>query len=154
ALAILIASATAYVRVLTEIGVAAPRAFGAAAPPLVVLAAWLALVRGGLFYFRRGEHGGVPPPEYPAGPKAAPLCAGLYALVLVGMAAARDYFSEAGLYALALLSGLHDLDAVTLSTVQLVDRGQVGADTGWRIILAASLANLVAKAALVALLAG
>jgi uncharacterized membrane protein (DUF4010 family) len=150
ALAILIASATAYVRVLTEIAVVAPCVFRQTAPPLVVMFAWMAFICCVMSYLSRGESVELPPQENPAGLKPALIFGGLYALVLVGIAAARDYFGEAGLYAIALLSGLHDQDAITLSTAQLVDRGQVGADTGWRLILAASLANMVAKGVLVA----
>jgi uncharacterized membrane protein (DUF4010 family) len=154
ALAIAIASATAYVRVLIEAAVAAPGMFGEMAPPLVVMLIWMALICGVMGYFSRGEKVELPPPENPAELKVALIFGVLYALVLLGIAAAADYFGQAGLYGMALLSGLHDLDAITLSTAQLADRGQVAADTGWRVILAASLANLVAKTALVGLIGG
>jgi uncharacterized membrane protein (DUF4010 family) len=51
-----------------------------------------------------------------------------------------------------VLSGLHDLDAITLSTARLVGRDQTTAATGWRVILTAALANLVTKAAIAGLL--
>jgi uncharacterized membrane protein (DUF4010 family) len=154
ALAIGIASATAYVRVLIEAAVAAPRLFGEMAPPLVVMLIWMALICGVMGYFSRGEKVELPPPENPSELKVALIFGVLYALVLLGIAAASDYFGDVGLYGMALLSGLHDLDAITLSTAQLADQGQVAADTGWRVILTASLANLVSKTALVGLLGG
>ena len=46
----------------------------------------------------------------------------------------------------AVLSGLTDMDAITLSTTQIIQSGQTDARTGWRLILAAALANLVFKA--------
>jgi uncharacterized membrane protein (DUF4010 family) len=154
ALVILIASATAYVRVLTEVAVVAPRALAQTAPPLVVMFVWLACLCGAAYHFTRGEKAELPPQGNPAELKPALIFGGLYALVLLGVAAATDYFGDAGLYAVALLSGVHDLDAITVSTSQMVDQGRVGADTGWRVILAASLANLVAKGVLVAFLGG
>ena len=77
---------------------------------------------------------------------------GLYALVLLGAAAAQDYFGPGGLYSVALISGLHDLDAITLSTARFVEQGQVETQLGWRLILAGSLSNLVLKGAAVAVL--
>jgi uncharacterized membrane protein (DUF4010 family) len=52
----------------------------------------------------------------------------------------------------AILSGLTDMDAITLSTTQIIQSGQTDAHTGWRLILAAALANLVFKAGTTAVL--
>ena len=68
------------------------------------------------------------------------------------VAFARDRFGMAGLYAVSAISGLADVDALTLSTARLVDAGRLAADPGWRAILLAVLANLVFKAGLVAVL--
>jgi uncharacterized membrane protein (DUF4010 family) len=78
--------------------------------------------------------------------------AGLYALVLLAVAAARDYIGAGGLYGVAVASGLHDLDAITLSTARFVEQGQVEPQLGWRLILAASLSNLVLKGTVAAVL--
>jgi uncharacterized membrane protein (DUF4010 family) len=67
--------------------------------------------------------------------------------VLLGAAAARDYQGAGGLYGVAVLSELHDLDAITLSTARPVEQGHVQAELGWRLILTASLPNLVLKGA-------
>jgi uncharacterized membrane protein (DUF4010 family) len=72
--------------------------------------------------------------------------------VLLAVAFARDRFGTAGLYTVAALSGLTDVDAITLSTSRLVDGGHLAAGDGWRAILLAILTNLVFKAALVAIL--
>jgi uncharacterized membrane protein (DUF4010 family) len=52
----------------------------------------------------------------------------------------------------AAISGLTDMDAITLSTSGLVQSGHVEASTGWRVILLGGIANLVFKAGLVAVL--
>ena len=74
---------------------------------------------------------------------------GIYALVLLAVAAARDHFGAAGLYTVAVISGLTDMDAITLSTAQLVTAARLDADHGWRVIVLASLANLIFKSLIV-----
>jgi len=152
ALVLIIASAVALVRVLVEIAVVAPAAFAHLAPPLAVLLGWMALLAVGMYCLARGDHEELPPPGNPAELTSALVFGGLYALVTLGVAAAQRSLGETGLYGIAVLSGLHDLDAITLSTAQLVDGGQAEPDTGWRLILAATLSNLLFKGCLVAVL--
>jgi uncharacterized membrane protein (DUF4010 family) len=94
----------------------------------------------------------VPEPKNPSELKGALIFAGLYALVLIAVAAARDYLGSSGLYAVAVISGLTDVDAITLSTSNLVREGGLEADVGWRIIALAALSNLGFKLGAVALL--
>ena len=42
------------------------------------------------------------------------------AAVTVGVATARDFFGETGVFVVAAISGLTDVDAITLSTARLV----------------------------------
>jgi uncharacterized membrane protein (DUF4010 family) len=71
----------------------------------------------------------------------------VYAVVLLGVAAAHEYFGQQGLYLAAALSGLTDMDAITLSVANLVNGQEIAPGTGWRVILVAAMANLAAKAA-------
>lgn len=50
-----------------------------------------------------------------------------------------------GSYATALLSGLTDIKAITLSTSRLVAEGRLDGDLVWRLIVAASLSNMAFK---------
>ena len=68
------------------------------------------------------------------------------------MAAAKQYFGAAGLYIVAIISGLTDLDAITLSTGQLADSDKIEAKIAWRVILVALLSNLLFKFGIVAAL--
>jgi len=68
------------------------------------------------------------------------------------LAAAKEYLGAQGLYLVAGLSGLTDMDAITLSTSRMVARDQVTAATGWRLIVTAAMSNLVFKAGIVAVL--
>lgn len=94
----------------------------------------------------------MPEPENPAELKPAIVFGLIYAAVLLAVAFARDRFGTAGLYTVAAISGLTDVDAITLSTSRLVDSGRLEPGTGWRAILIAALSNLVFKAGIVAVL--
>jgi uncharacterized membrane protein (DUF4010 family) len=88
----------------------------------------------------------------PANLRTAITFGGVYAVIYLAVAAAKDEFGIRGLYTVAVLSGLTDMDAITLSTAQLVNQGRLETATGWQLILIASLSNLVFKASLVAVL--
>lgn len=152
ALVIMIASCISLVRVLIEIGVAAPRSFAALAPPLGAMLAACCIIACGMYLLARDGKSEMPEQHNPAEFKPAFVFAGLYALVLMGVAFAKDHFGERGLYAAAALSGLTDMDAITLSSAQLAESGEVGASSAWRAILTAAMANFVFKFGVVAAL--
>jgi uncharacterized membrane protein (DUF4010 family) len=58
------------------------------------------------------------------------------------------------MFTVAALSGLTDVDAITLSTVHMVDSGGLAADLGWRLILTGIMSNLVFKGGIVAVIGG
>lgn len=99
---------------------------------------------------KRGRHDMEASP--PSGMKSAVIFGVLYAVVLVVVAAWRQHFGTSGLYIAAALSGLTDMDAITLSTSRLVSTGHLESATAWRMILLGGMANVVFKGALVALL--
>jgi uncharacterized membrane protein (DUF4010 family) len=145
ALIILIASAMVYARVAAELVAVAPALLRHAAPPMVVFALVM-LVAAAVIYPRvRGQRVALPDQENPARMKVALTFAVLYALSIVGVAAARDYFGDDAIYAVAVISGLTQVDAMTLSVGQLFSRGDVEADVAWRTIFLATLANLAFK---------
>jgi uncharacterized membrane protein (DUF4010 family) len=67
---------------------------------------------------------------------------------------ARRHFGQGGLYTVAAASGLTDVDAITLSTSQLIRSGTLAADTGWRVILIGALSNIGFKAGIVFAVSG
>jgi uncharacterized membrane protein (DUF4010 family) len=152
AFVILVASAIVFLRVGILIGATAPSFLRAALLPLVAMFALL-VVMGGINL--RGPGGGAGPmPEQgnPTELRSALLFGLLYALVLLAVAAANTAFGDRGLYVAAVLSGLTDMDAITLSIAQLVSTGEVAPATGWRLILVAAMSNLVFKGVVVAML--
>jgi len=104
------------------------------------------------FRFNRERSADLPAQENPAELKSALIFGALYAVVILAVAAAKDHFGSSGLYTVAVLSGLTDMDAITLSTAQLVNGGTLEANTGWRVILVAAMSNLAFKSGIVAAL--
>jgi len=149
---VLIASVTVFIRVLVEIVAVAPDSAAGMIPPLALMMLWMAAVTGicWLLLRKKLEHTTQQGP--PSEMKGAILFGLLYALVLLGVAIAKEHFGQAGLYAVAAISGLTDMDAITLSTSKLVDGGQLDSAAGWRLILTGGMANLVFKGVLAATL--
>jgi uncharacterized membrane protein (DUF4010 family) len=152
ALVIMIASTTVFVRVLVEVAAVAPGNFMQIGPPLATMLAACCVIAAVAFRFNRDRSAELPAQENPAELKSALIFGALYAVVILAVAAAKDHFGSSGLYAIAVLSGLTDMDAITLSTAQLVNNGTIEINTGWRVILVASLSNLAFKAGIVAAL--
>lgn len=149
---IVVASTVVFARVLILIAAAASPAFGSLATPLAVMLAAMIALSAAVYFLTRSRSMKPPEPENPAELKTALIFGALYAAVLILVKIAREHFGSAGLYAVAAVSGLTDMDAITLSTSQLVAGGQLDASTGWRAILLASMSNIVFKTAMVAML--
>jgi uncharacterized membrane protein (DUF4010 family) len=152
AFVIMTASCVSIVRVLVEIAAVAPRRFGEMAWPLVAMLVVCILIALALYFPRRRQTAPMPEQTNPAELKPAFLFGALYALVLLAVAVAKQYFGSAGLYLVAIISGLTDLDAITLSTGQLADSNKIEAGIAWQVILTAVLSNLLFKFGIVAAL--
>jgi uncharacterized membrane protein (DUF4010 family) len=149
ALVIMLASTVVYGRVLVEIAAVARGRLLELGPPLAAMLGVCALVSGAAWLLGRDGDDELPEPGNPAELKAALIFGALYAAVLLAVAFARDRFGTAGLYIVAAISGLTDVDAITLSTSRLVQSSRLDPDTGWRAILLASMSNLGFKAGIV-----
>lgn len=151
-LVIVIASTVVYLRILFEIAVVAPGLLPHVALPLIVMLIFMSGLSALQFVkAARSEEFDVSSSN-PVQLKPALIFGALYAIVLLVAAAARDYIGASALYAVAGFSGLTDVDAITLSAAELYTQGRIGADIAWRVVLLASLSNLVFKAAIVGLL--
>ena len=73
----------------------------------------------------------------------------VFAAVLLIVALMRTYFPGRGLYAVAALAGLTDVDAITLSMASCVGKGECVAQAGAAAIVIAALANTLLKCAMV-----
>jgi uncharacterized membrane protein (DUF4010 family) len=153
-LIILLASTVVFVRVLVEVFAVAPRIAGAVAPPIAIL--FLTSVALCLVPWRHSKRERTESPALsnPTALRPALVFGALYAVVLVGVEAARHQLGAGGVYAAAALSGLTDMDAITLSSARLGARGALPTEVVWRSIVIAALSNLAFKAGAVAFLGG
>jgi uncharacterized membrane protein (DUF4010 family) len=152
AFVIMTASCISIVRVLVEVAAVAPRRFGEMVWPLVAMLAVCALIALALYFPSRRQAAKMPEQKNPAELKPALLFGLLYALVLLAVDVAKQHFGSAGLYIVAIISGLTDLDAITLSTAQLADSNKIETRLAWQVTLIAVLSNLVFKFGIVAAL--
>jgi len=78
----------------------------------------------------------------------------MYALVLLAAAWLSDWLGTRGLYAVALVSGLTDVDAITLSSLRLHNLDKLPVAVVVNVITLATLANLIFKSALALTIGG
>jgi uncharacterized membrane protein (DUF4010 family) len=116
-----------------------------AAPPILVLAA--AMAAGAVvLWVRTREHAAAPAEgQQPADLKTAFSFAALYVVVLLAVAFVNERMGTKGLYLVSAVSGLTDVDAITLSVSRLVGSGQIGPEQGWRLVVVGALSNLAFK---------
>lgn len=152
ALVIFIASVVSVLRIIIEVSVVAPETAPVVVPPLAALFLLMLLLAIIIYFFKGSAQDKMPEQGNPAQLKTALVFGAIYALVILATAFAKDYFGSSGLFIVAVISGLTDVDAITLSTSRLMRTGNVELHNGWRVILVAALSNLVFKGVLVAVL--
>lgn len=142
-----LACAVVFGRIMIELGVVAPRVLLKGALPLSLAAAAAAVFAAAVFSRAEGEAGGIEP-KNPGGMLAAVAFGAGYALVGLLMTLGHERFTGSE-WLVAAVSGLTDVDAVTLSTARLARAGSLEADTAWRLALVAAASNTLFKAGLV-----
>lgn len=146
-LVILLANATMLVRVLFLVGVVAPAALPSAL--MVVLPALLAALGGVAWRWRAVVTAPADGEEAFRNPTQLGAALGFgaaYALVLLFSAWANDVLGVGGVLALAAASGLTDVDAITLSSLQMLARAALSQETALTAVAVAICSNLVFKA--------
>jgi uncharacterized membrane protein (DUF4010 family) len=147
---IVLANLVLLVRLAVLTAVVSPGVLKAVLP---VLAAGLVPGLAVLAWLRsRKPDGGTPPvPEVknPVELRTALSFAAIYAVVLLLSAWLSDVAGDVGLYAVALVSGLTDVDAVSLSSLRLHRDDGIGAGTVVVVMMLAVCANTVFKLGLV-----
>jgi len=145
----LIASAIVFLRVIVEVAIAAPAHIQTMLPPLIAMMFWFGLIAAITHRLSERSNKHTADESPPSELKSAVVFGLLYAVVLLIVAAARHHFGDSGLYIAAAISGLTDMDAITLSTSRLVSMASLETSTAWRMILLGGLANIVFKSILV-----
>lgn len=152
ALVIMIASTIVFARVFVEVAVVSPGIITTVIPPLAAMMALMSILAAALYWTGPADADPMPVEDDPSQLPAAIVFGMLYAAVLFAVAAVREHLGDQALYAVAALSGLTDMDAITLSTAQMIKKGRLEVATGWRMILIGAMSNLVFKGGVVALL--
>ncbi len=141
------ASAISMVRVLIEIGVVVPEKLGQIILPIaaeIVIVSILCVI---IFYLinKNNSDNEMPEPSNPAQFKSALLFGLLYGFILLAVAFTKQQFGNNALYIVSIISGLTDVDAITISLSQMMKGEHLQTELGWKLILLASISNLVFK---------
>src|SRR5690606_15791716 len=155
ALGIVLAWTIMFGRVLVEVGVVNAALLRTAWLPVVAGGA-AGLAWAGFLYLREKPGPEAEEPTQFSNPfelKTALQFAVLYGVILVVARAAQLYFGTAGVYVSAVLSGVADVDAITLSMAEL-SRGGLAHETATRAIVLAAVSNALVQGGIVLTLGG
>lgn len=155
AVVILIASLVTLVRLVVLCGVVTPRILPVILP---VLAGGLLLGGAVILWLWRNinRDGELPMPKVtnPTEIRVSLTFGAIYALVLVAAAWLSHHAGSGGLYGLAMVSGLTDVDAITLSSLRLFELDKIDAQQVVSVIVIAYGSNMAFKLGMVAVVGG
>jgi uncharacterized membrane protein (DUF4010 family) len=159
ALIVTAASVIVFPRMVLEVAAVAP---GLAAGVAWTFAPAVSLMIVGVLFLVRATGGGTGAPDVapanstdnPTELKPALLFALLYGGVLLAVVTARATLGPGAIFGVAALAGLTDIDAITLSTAELVATGRLDGGVATQTLVIAMAANLVFKAVLAGMLGG
>lgn len=146
---ILLASCVMFPRVLIEVAVVNPGLVKQVVAPLVAM-----LIAGVIGFYilwrlgrveKKAEHGGVELSN-PLRLKTAITFGLVFAFVLVAVEAANEYFGSAGVYLASILTGITDVDSITLSVSNLSLKGLLDERVAAIAIIVATIMNTITKA--------
>jgi uncharacterized membrane protein (DUF4010 family) len=156
--AIMTANTVSIGRVMVLLALFARTAVPHLLPPLAAMAGTMALLTLIAWWLERHEKAELPEQENPTEMKTAIVFAFIYTGVKLATAWGKATFGVAALFIVGAISGLTDVDAITLSmseaarnfagaSVAVPAGSTAGVDpaTAWRVVLTAILANLVFK---------
>jgi uncharacterized membrane protein (DUF4010 family) len=156
----MLASGVIISSVLMSLRMVVVASIGSLTLALYLIPAMLLMVLGGVgaawFIWRNSDDEHLTPVA-PAGEGfslSIPIRFGIvFAVILLAVAAVRQWQGDQGLYGVAILAGLTDVDAITLSLAHNIGKG-LAVDIAGRAAIMASLANTVVKFSIVAVMCG
>ena len=149
ALAITVAWAMTYLRVMVEVAALNARLLRQLWPPLIAASVVGSIYSLYLHLSQRTEETGEVAFSNPFELGTAVKFGLLYGVVLLLSKAAQVYIGDTGVYLSSAIAGLPDADAVTLSMAQLSAEGSLSLTTGARAIVIGAMANTAAKGGVV-----
>lgn len=156
ALAVIIASTVAFVRLLVVVLLAEPRLGQQLALALIAMAA--AGLGSTAFLYLRGDHRTAAPGavalENPFELSSALKFGALFVVVLIVSRWAQGTFGTGGAYLTGLLAGATDVDPIALSMASLVKSGEIELSVARNTVILAACSNTVTKAVMAMVLGG
>ena len=154
AAAVVLASTTMFPRLLVLVGAISPALLPRILMPVgVITVAGIIASLALALYAKQGRTSlSQAPMQKPFALATALRFALLLALVMVAAEALRRYAGDVGVYSVAFISGLTDVDAITLSILQMVER-ELAPNVAEQAILIAALANTTVKMGLAVVIA-
>ncbi|MDI6401532.1 MgtC/SapB family protein [Balneolaceae bacterium ANBcel3] len=151
---IIIASAMVYPRLAIEIAVMAPDYFYQMVWPVSIM--FVVSVIVALYAYRKvKEHAHTMPQQRNPSELSTALTFGaIYVAILFIISATTEYVGPEALYLVAGISGLADMDAITLSVSQKVQNGTIPVTLGWKLILTAIISNTIFKYGIIRFVGG
>ncbi|MCK9534270.1 MAG: MgtC/SapB family protein [Pseudomonas sp.] len=142
---ILLACGTMYLRILLYSLMISPALLDSLAVPVLLMT--LTLYLPALVIWRKHRNGSkVQQPSLHNNPldlKSALLLGALLTLILLMASVLQQWLGDAGIYVLAIVSGITDVDAITLSLTRMSETGLDGRTAIIGIILASSVNNIM-----------
>lgn len=153
AFAVVTASIVMFPRALIEVAVVNPTLLPSVAIPLGVMTV-VGVVAAGTLYWRTTSDETIEPGELnnPFRLQPALLFGVVFAVVLLVSEHAHGWLGTSGVYATAFLSGLADVDAMTITLSKLAAEGTISTQVATTGIVIAAIANTLVKAVLAWLL--
>jgi uncharacterized membrane protein (DUF4010 family) len=147
---ILLASSVMFPRVLIEVAVVNRELLPLVSIPLGAMTLVGAVLVGHYWFRHRAQHHEEQPSRVKLGnPLRLRTAIGfglLFALVLVAVRAANEYLGTAGVYAASVLTGITDVDSITLSVSDLSAKGALEPRVAAFAVVLATLVNTTTKA--------
>jgi uncharacterized membrane protein (DUF4010 family) len=154
AAAIAAACAVLYPRVAAELAVVAPQLWTRLVWPLGLMLLLAAVLCAVVLVHCRREHTKLEKAHNPSQLKSALFFAAMFALVTLAAATANRYWGSQGTLLVAAVSGLTDLDAITLTMGQQAADGTVTPGYASGAIMVAVVANTLFKLGIVCVVGG
>jgi uncharacterized membrane protein (DUF4010 family) len=149
ALAIMVAWTVMFSRVVIEVAALNPALLGVLWLPMAASAVAGLGYSVYLYFSQRTDEAGEVEVSNPFELGPAIKFGLIYAAILLVSKAAQMYLGNAGLYLSSVLSGLADMDAITLSVAELSRAGDLTLSVGARAIVLAAMSNTVVKGGIV-----
>lgn len=148
AAAIVIACLAMFPRMIIEVLVVYPSLVERLVVPTTIMVVAGLVPTGYLFWVSSTETVPEMEQENPFHLKPALIFGAIFAVILLLSRYSLEFYGDSGILVSAGLSGLADVDAITLSVGRLLQNNQLGIDTAARAVIIGAVSNTVMKMAL------